>query len=705
MAIPKVQISPLLSEILTDLLRSEGDDELLMHFTSGSVSVEELSQLEAIINGRGAHFWSSAGPVVMRDFNKLALDMAKATYNGNRLATFSFHHANDVQTLVRMAGKHLENYPYHQRCYFLRLYGTYLDGLGSLECSFGFNGQVANFTKMNPQERSEFVIDIGDLQDDPELIERAKEISVMMLELNGGLGSRMGLDPAHHHSKGTGISMFVDVESSYGPQVARMSIMEAKLRALSGLTKVFKKVHVMPFNSTVTSDGWNGLMNGPSLEARAGKGSESNRIYLEKAGLHIHDEIPQTSFPKIGDTTYMPIEIGQPDIDLAPGGDGQVLHELYYSGRLKKLWEQHGIQVLVIGDAENIQARPHPAIAAKLLEDKIPIAFVSTDRTAADANAAIFVVEDGSLEVIETSRVHKSQQRLFQDIGLRKGDKPQPMNTNTAYINVPECLKIFERETANRGDEELHKLLVPETVANKREVVLGGQRIPVRHLEGSMASVLHNFVGARIFNASAQDRWTQFAPIKKPVDFIYFYNSDVFELDAKSGETKPLKDKISPPAITLRGWNGWKSLAETMKALGRPSMKDLQSLYIEGEVFLQNAILRGDVAIKSDYNGRIDLNESSFARWLSNTSGQLFLENVKVDIDRNGGLTMKWLHEPAPSISTTYSNAGGASSLHMAIYSHDTADAAFMGGFMGAGNNTMFHPAFAGTAVMPLLMI
>ncbi len=585
-----------------------------------------------------------------------------------RFATSAAAERRVMDTLMSIMRRHLDQYPQisypeHEAAYFLDHFRRFLRNLGQAANTIDLNDpQIGYLTQMSPDLYAKHVLDIGQLRQDAELIEQAKDLSVAMLELNGGLGSSMGLDPTQHHSKATGILIPVTVSTERGEIKASMSIMEAKMRTLAALGQKFKSVRVFPLNSTITRDGFQAFLDAPTVEQRAlSRTGLTNRANLESRGLIIDDEIIQHGFPKIDTRTLLPVKTGNMDTELGPGGHGQILYELFSSGRLEEL-AKAGTDILVIGNGDGKQAKPDPAIAAKIARDGIPAAMISTDRTALDAKGGIFVIIDGKIQIIERNQAKDTD--AFEAIGLKPDEGSQPFNTNTVYLNIPKIIELLTAYKEEQGEEALRELLLPTTIANHKVVTVHGQAIPVRHLEGAIGSVILKLPGVKIFNASADDRWTEFTAAKTPGDVVYLFDSDVFRIDAETGEMIPLIDNPIPPKIKLTGWSGWTMLPKTREAFGRPSMKDLRSLSISGKVHLRNAILRGHVEIINEYGHGVRLNEGPYCSNLSydeqsNGKKRLLLENVRLYIDADGILTVTPLEDPTGGSTPPVANGTG----------------------------------------------
>lgn len=531
-------------------------------------------------------------------------------------------------------------YPQHQSDYFLGHYRNYLDGLGRQSVKFDLTApKIGYFTQMPPAARAQYLYEIDDLSRDAALIASAKNLSVAVLELNGGLGSSMGLDPTANHSKATGIEFPVQLASG---GKATMSILEAKFRTLVNAAGAFSSMRVMALNSTITSAGFRAFLDAPTVESRAGATGQrvTNREYFAAHGLAIDDEIVQLGFPKVDEKTLLPISTGTPETELAPGGHGQILYELYFSGRLQQLSDA-GTDVLVIVNADGKQARPDPAVAAKMASEGIPAALISTDRTALDTKGGFFVVIDGRIEIVERNQVDASQLGLFESVGLGPDDAAQPFNTNTVYLNIPLTMQLLEEIRTIRGDAALRSFLLPATIASEKKQRVGELEVPVRILEGAIGSTILRFPGVRIFNASVHSRWTQFTPVKTPADVIYLFQSDVFQVEPTSGELLPQVEDPVPPAIVLKGWDGWKALPTTVDAFGRASMRSLRSLAIDGEVMLRDAILSGDVRIRNASGRAFDFNDPAVAAGFARQEGRVVLSNVTVDISAEGDIRIE----------------------------------------------------------------
>lgn len=491
---------------------------------------------------------------------------------------------------------------------------------------------------MSFQERTKHVIDISELENDTELASWVPKLKMGVLLLNGGVGSSMGLDPRDCHAKATGIRFPVE-----GGELA---IMGAKLLRLASMTykgqSLIERFWVL--NSTITTQGWHKFLDEPVY----GEGSNSPSMRALLEGMHFplscENEIIQQGFPLLHSKKYEPISTGNPNTELAPGGHGQLLYELYYSGKLHEMLNA-GTNILVIGNADNMQARPQKFVAAKILKEDIPIAMISTDRTDIDAKGGIFVVKNGKLQIIEAGTVAKDEEHkndpnrhqmpMFMSFGLKEGHRPVPFNTNTFYVNIPVIVRLLDA----MDDDERRKLLMPDLIAKGKN--------GSKHLEGALATVALKFDGAKVFNLPASQRWKVFTPAKGPIDIIYLYYSDVFRVDRATGEMS-LRENVQnpiPPTIRLEGWDGWNQLDPTLMAFGSPSFRDLSSLYIRGAVLVTDASFRGNVRIVSKYRRPFNLVSPKHAFNIGIIGGRSVFDDVSIEINEHGSVTFSRLNE------------------------------------------------------------
>ncbi len=465
---------------------------------------------------------------------------------------------------------------------------------------------IRYFTRIERSALDRWLIDSARLEGDARLCAEARGLKVAVLEMNGGVGSSMGFDPARHLSKADGI-----VFRPRGPRGedvlgAEVSVMMAKLLHLLHLKDAFREVHVIPWNSTITEQGWRAFLAHPSACAP----QMTNQEYLVARGLALHQSVVQQAFPLLSPDARAPVKGDVFERTVAPGGHGQILYHLYFSGILRTLADQ-GIGVLVIANSDSVNAAPRPALAAALIRDHTMAGLVSTDRSPLDAKGGIFAIFGTELGIIERASVDERQRKDFEMIGLAAGENPQPFNTNTVYLNLRMVLAYLEQMEHDHGSEAVHEALMPHTIGNRKSVTLPVDGVMREeqgclHLEGALATVVLKFPGVKLYNVRAEDRSTHFTPLKGTSDVVYYFDSDAFYYDAEEHRLVQQRSCATQAEITLEGWAGWKNLAATRAAFGHPSLAHLTHLYVKGPVRAVDAAFEGNVAIVNETGVPLD---------------------------------------------------------------------------------------------------
>jgi len=519
-------------------------------------------------------------------------------------------------------------YERYQAEYYLRHLRSYLEACsdgGTQAALVDLNSpDISYFTDVDPAKRNAFITDMGELVNDPELSKLANSVKLAVLELNGGLGSSMGIDPALNQSKANGIRF----DATSDKATFNLSVMGAKMMHTTKLAATLGTVDFIPANSTITELGWQDFLKEKDLAALPGSHSShaTNRDFLSDRGISIHQSIIQQAFPRLDPQTNELVRSENPSNALAPGGHGQFLYHLYFSGKLNEL-AKAGTQILVMANADSINATPNPVIAARMLRDDIMGALISTDRTPLDAKGGIFVIKNGKLDIVEMGSVAKGQQEMFTQIGLRKGDSAQPFNTNTIYINIPLLMKHLNDLAESENDEAVHALLMPETIPNKKPSGI--------QLEGAISSTVLKLPAVRLFNVPEATRSSEFTPLKTPIDVVYYLDSDAYRYNNNDHQLDRIRDGAEA-AFSLKGWDGWKNIALTRNAFGHPSFKDLDTLKIMGEIHAPGAIWRGRVEIINDGNGACDLTQIEAIQ----IDGRLTLDNVRIVRNVDGKISV-----------------------------------------------------------------
>ena len=265
----------------------------------------------------------------------------------------------------------------------------------------------------------------------------------------------------------------------------------------------------------------------------------------------------------------------------------------------------------VVGNGEDLGSTPDSIIIGWMLKNKVPIVMITTDKTELDMKGGqISIVKDKDdvyVTIIEKAQAEAAGQlQLFEELGLRKGDRKSFFNTNVALFNYDVLSKMMKDLVAEIGEDEFLKVITPDLIENfKKQTDEDGVVRKYKQLEGAMASSLlnldkfwrkkHKTPLVHFVNVDRENRTRFFSPIKTAFDFFIQFHSDRFVLDM---DTMRLVDKRrgALPLVQLcdESYNDVKTVLDRFKGA---STLDLDSLYIEGKVDLKNKVLSGKVEI------------------------------------------------------------------------------------------------------------
>ncbi|OFZ76105.1 MAG: hypothetical protein A2451_13690 [Bdellovibrionales bacterium RIFOXYC2_FULL_39_8] len=311
----------------------------------------------------------------------------------------------------------------------------------------------------------------------------------------------------------------------------------------------------------------------------------------------------------------------------------------------------------VIGNGEDLSSTPDEYMAHWMVENKIPIAMVTTTKTEIDLKGGQIAIvsasenENAYVTIIERAQAESAGQgELFERLGLRAGDREAFFNTNMILLNYHELSPRLEKLRKEVGEIEFLKIISPDLIKNiKKQVDHDGVERKYIQLEGAMGSSMLNLDRywrrrfghplVHILNVGVQDRSRFFSPIKTAFDFFLQFYSDRFSFDKKSYRLIN-NAPSSLPDVSLSGkvYNEVQSLLDNF---AQSEILHLKKLKVVGDVSLADLVLKGKVEIESQKEGLVNLAmELSLGLEckciLGRQNNKFILENVKITISRNG---------------------------------------------------------------------
>jgi UTP--glucose-1-phosphate uridylyltransferase len=373
---------------------------------------------------------------------------------------------------------------------------------------------------------------------------------VVVLKLNGGLGTSMGMTRAKSLIEVKDGLSFLDI-------IVRQVL---HLRERHGA-----RVPLLLMNSFATRD--------DTLAA------------LERYPELPVDDLPldflQGKVPKLREDDLEPVEWpADPALEWAPPGHGDVYTSLVTSGMLEELLGR-GYRYLFLSNSDNLGAVLDPRILAWFASEGLPFVSESTDRTESDRKGGHLARrrEDGGLVLRETAQTVEEDLPAFEDI-----ERHRFFNCNNIWVDLRALEQVLE---------ERDGVLTLPMIVNRKTVDPTDPSSPaVLQLETAMGAAIGVFEGA----AALRVPRTRFAPVKT-TDQLLIVRSDAYSL-ADDWTVRPAADSI--PVVKLDS-KYYKLIADfdARFAHGPPSLRECRRLEVDGDVsFGRDVAVKGSVRLE-----------------------------------------------------------------------------------------------------------
>jgi UTP--glucose-1-phosphate uridylyltransferase len=401
-----------------------------------------------------------------------------------------------------------------------------------------------------PSAELEPLADLPSLDELPEPpAGRAREVldQVVIVKLNGGLGTSMGLSGPKSLIKVKADMTFLDVIAT---QVLALRHRHDGVR-----------LPLLLMNSAIT--------RGPSVDLLRRRG-------LELPGLPL--DFLQGREPKIRADDHFPVEWpDDPELEWCPPGHGDIYPALEATGTLDTLLDA-GLRYAFVSNSDNLGAIADVRIAAWFAAEQVPFALEATRGTPADRKGGHLASYQGHIVLRETAQVPDGDDS-FSDV-----ERWRWYNTNNVWIDL-RALK--DLQASDQAAPEL-PLIVNRKTVDPRD----SASTPVIQLESAMGAAIGSMAGAQ----AVQVPRTRFAPVKTTDDLLVV-RSDAYELTA-DGEMKPNYEGVGPVVSLDKDY--YRLLPDFDKRFpsGPPSLRRCRRLRVEGDVtFGAGVVAEGDVSL------------------------------------------------------------------------------------------------------------
>jgi len=383
-------------------------------------------------------------------------------------------------------------------------------------------------------------------EQEPELLKRT-----VMLKLNGGLGTGMGLEKAKSLLPIREGLTFLDFIAK---QVGHM-------RAALGVNLAF-----MLMNSFSTSADTAAFLSKYSA--------------LKSADLPL--EFLQNMAPKVTASDFSaPSWPANPALEWCPPGHGDLYAALAGSGTLDELLRK-GYTYMFVSNSDNLGATMDVKMLTWFARSKAPFAMEVAARTDADKKGGHLARSrvSGGLLLREAAQCADEDEDEFQNVGKHKF-----FNTNNLWLD----LRALKKAIKSSGGF----LPLPVISNSKTMDPRDKKSTKVLQLETAMGSAIECFPGA----AAVLVPRTRFAPVKTTNDLLSL-TSDAYEIsDDFRMVLKPERDGV-PPNVKLDGCYKFFDQLQKLVPHGAPSLLRCNKLTVQGEVaFAAGVVIEGDVKV------------------------------------------------------------------------------------------------------------
>lgn len=400
------------------------------------------------------------------------------------------------------------------------------------------------------------LITMDGLDDEMAHIGKANLNKSVVIKLNGGLGTSMGLSDAKSLLKIKDDYTFLDII--------------AKQAELS-------KVPLLLMNSFYTQK--------KSLELLSKYKNLKNNFSLD---------FLQHKIPKINAKTLLPVEFPQdPSLEWCPPGHGEIYTALVTSGMLEKLLNNN-ITYAFLSNSDNLGAVMDLKILGYFVKNNFPFMSETAQRTEADKKGGhLAKLKNGGLVLRETAQCRNEDIVHFQSV-----TKHKYFNTNNIWINL-EALK-------DKMQQHNNILGLPMIVNKKTVDPKDSNSQEVYQLETAMGSAVSVFENA----AAIQVPRSRFAPVKTTEDLLAV-RSDNYILTDDFRVVENPERKLKPLVISLD--KKYYKLVEDLDARipQAPSLIDCEELKIEGNYKIgKNVKFVGKVNLKNESDKQLIIEDN-----------------------------------------------------------------------------------------------
>jgi UTP--glucose-1-phosphate uridylyltransferase len=423
-----------------------------------------------------------------------------------------------------------------------------------------------------PDRQLEPVDDLPDADALPEARDVDGLDRTVVVKLNGGLGTSMGMSRAKSLIEAKDGLSFLDI-------VARQVL---QLRDRTGA-----RLPLVLMNSFYTRE-----------ESLAALGRHPG------LAVDVPLDFVQNKEPKLGAADHAPVEWRQdPGLEWCPPGHGDLYTALVSSGMLDAL-RARGYEYAFVSNSDNLGAVLEPRILGWFAAEGIPFAMEAVIGTESDRKGGHLArrLEDGRLVLRESAQVPDEDADSFTDFR-----RWRYYNTNNLWVDLRALSEVVGRSGG----------FVPlPLIANRKTVdPADGSTPPVIQLETAMGAAIGAFPGAEALVVPRG----RFVPVKTTNDLLVL-RSDAYRLtpDARveAVDGVPFVDLDPDHFKRLRDF-------DARFGAGPPSLARCRRLVVRGDVaFGARVTVVGSVEISHDAPGQLRITDGAVLEGAADAAGR-----------------------------------------------------------------------------------
>ena len=303
----------------------------------------------------------------------------------------------------------------------------------------------------------------------------------------------------------------------------------------------------------------------------------------------------QNKFPKVLQEDFAPaVWPKNPELEWNPPGHGDIYTAIYTSGVLKSLLD-NGITYAFISNSDNLGATLDASLLGYFSENRFPFMMEVAFRTPADVKGGhVAMHRDGHLTLRESAQCPEHELSAFRDI-----KRYRFFNTNNIWVN----LEALDRRLENQGIMTLPLIRNPKTLDPRDE-----KSPKVFQIETAMGAAISLFKGASLIQVPL----SRFLPVKKCNELMSIRSDRyIFSEENRLVLNPRVRSKIIQIDLDPK-YYGKIDLFDERFSHGIPSLLDCESLTVRGDVdFEGNVTIKGKVVITSHLKSRAVLTEGT----------------------------------------------------------------------------------------------